>query len=499
MRSCVPAGEKMPRSGSTPLFRTSTVDSLRHTVAACAEPEATGHQEAPALPLSFRYRNVPSLDGGRSPFVEPRKEPFKLPSLALPRGHHLLCYEEAPDITPTSQGPTRRVAFSAPHSKLREAPGTPLFLPPAPLTADAVTDEHSEKRRLQRQRRQARSLCRSEKTEEEEIANLKRSSRRRSKTWQGPSGPASAVESALSTPSVLSSVLGMDSPRSSAPTTASPADLRGSIGSDWIKGAPIGSGSHGCVFKALDKQSGRLFAVKRGIVDDNSEDDKKYKDRLMEELRISKDLQHPNIVATLGFEMSKNCLSIYLEYVPGGSVASLLSEFGPLSDRLLRDSAAGLVEGLDYLHSRDPPVVHRDIKGANILVDLDFCVKLADFGCSKRSDVTTSFTTIGSIPWMAPEVVQQQDGHGRKADVWSLGCALIEMASAEKPWGKGAFENVMYALRHIAEPGNIPPIPDALDEEGEEFVRGCLNRDPEKRPKAAHLRNYSFVHGGMLR
>lgn len=487
----------MMRSGSTPLFRTSTVDSLRprHTVAACAEPEATGHQEAPALPLnrSFRYRHIPSLDGGRSPFVEPRKEPFKLPSLALPRGHHLFCYEEAPDITPTSQGPTRRVAFSAPSSKLGEAPSTPLFLPPAPLTADTATDEHLEKRRLQRRRRQARSLCRSEKTEEEEIANLKRSSRPRHKTWQGPTGTA------LSTPSVVSSGLGIDSPWSSAPTSACLADLRSSIGSDWIKGAPIGSGSHGCVFKALDKQSGRLFAVKRAIVDDNSEDDKKYKDRLMEELKICKDLRHPNIVATLGFEMSKNCLSIYLEYVPGGSVASLLSEFGPLSDRLLRDSAAGLVEGLHYLHSRDPPVVHRDVKGANILVDLDFCVKLADFGCSKRSDVTTSFTTIGSIPWMAPEVVQQQDGHGRKADVWSLGCAVIEMASAEKPWGKGAFENVMYALRHIAEPGNIPPIPDALDEEGEEFVKACLNRDPEKRPKAADLRNYSFVHGGMLR
>jgi mitogen-activated protein kinase kinase kinase len=61
--------------------------------------------------------------------------------------------------------------------------------------------------------------------------------------------------------------------------------------------------------------------------------------------------------------------------------------------------------------------VHRDIKGANVLVDLNFCVRLADFGCSKRDDMTASYTTVGSIPWMAPEVIQREGGHGRKADI----------------------------------------------------------------------------------
>lgn len=470
------------RSGSTPSFRTSTVDPFRHPAAACGEPDSMGHQEAPALlhNRSLRHRDIPSLDGGRSPFVEPRKEPFKLPSLTLSRGHQLLGSEDALDATTTSHPPTRRVAFSAPNTKQDEAPGTPLFLPAAPLTADAAIGEHSEKRKLRRQRQRQRSLPMlpstsiqsSEKTDkEEEVAQLKRSSRcRRHKTWQGAGGAALSVEAALSTRSALSSAPCMDSPRSSVPTTASPADLTSGISSDIAVGAPIGSGSYGCVCKALDKQSGRLFAVKKGIMVDNG-DDKAYNDRLMEELKICKDLWHPNIVITLGFEMSKNCLSIYLEYVPGGSVASLLNEFGPFNATLLQDAVMCVVEALHYLHSQDPPVVHRDIKGANMLVDLDFCVKLADFGCSKRSDMTTSFTTVGSIPWMAPEVVQQQDGYGRKADVWSLGCAMIEMATAEKPWGKGAFENVMYALRHIAEPGNIPAIPDSLDEEGEEFVR----------------------------
>merc|ERR1712137_1117989 len=113
------------------------------------------------------------------------------------------------------------------------------------------------------------------------------------------------------------------------------------------------------------------------------------------------------------------------EYVAGGSMASMLREFGALPTNLLRDATSGLVEGLNYLHSQNPPVIHRDIKGANILVDLDFCVKLSDFGCSKRNNVTKSFTTTGSIPWMAPEVIQQQDGFGRKADIWSLGCSMM--------------------------------------------------------------------------
>merc|ERR1719188_1507119 len=116
-----------------------------------------------------------------------------------------------------------------------------------------------------------------------------------------------------------------------------------------------------------------------------------------------------------------------------------------------------MLKGLDYLHTRRPPVVHRDIKCANILVDLNFSVKLADFGCSRQQDVTTSFTTIGSIPWMAPEVIQQHDGYGRKADIWSLGCTVIEMFTAEKPWGNAFFDNIMYAMSHIGLSEALPP------------------------------------------
>jgi len=233
--------------------------------------------------------------------------------------------------------------------------------------------------------------------------------------------------------------------------------------------------------------------VKKALIEERTEDDCKYRDRLEQELEICKDLRHPHIVSYLGHDYAESHLYIYLEYVSGGSLASVLNEFGPIEGPLLRKSTRGLVEGLSYLHTRSPPVVHRDIKGANILVDLNFCLKLADFGCSKRDIDTKSFTTMGSIPWMAPEVIQQQDGHGRKADVWSLGCTIIEMATADKPWGRDTFDNMMFALKQIGLSDETPPIPEGLPPSGSEFVGSCVQRMACDRPAATELLKYDFI------
>mmetsp|Transcript_7901 Transcript_7901/g.16308 ORF Transcript_7901/g.16308 Transcript_7901/m.16308 type:complete len:96 (-) Transcript_7901:37-324(-) len=93
---------------------------------------------------------------------------------------------------------------------------------------------------------------------------------------------------------------------------------------------------------------------------------------------------------------------------------------------------------------------------------------------------------------MAPEVILQRDGYGRKADLWSFGCAVVEMATAENPWGKDAFENVMYALKHISMTDAIPPIPE-LDEAADAFLRACLQRTPERRPSASELLRHPWL------
>jgi len=252
----------------------------------------------------------------------------------------------------------------------------------------------------------------------------------------------------------------------------------------WKKGSQIGHGSYGSVHLARDMQDGFIFAVKkaRGEADDGG-----YCEKLRRELEICEDLRHPNIVSCLGHEVVKGHLCIYLEYVPGGSLRSHLEEFGALEEPLLRKASRGILKGLDYLHTHNPPVVHRDLKGANVLVDLSFCCKLADFGCSKRSTQTQSFTSCGSAQWCAPEVFKDELGFGRKADIWSFGCVVLEMATAADPWGKGVFDNMMQVVHVICMSQRTPPIPEAVPPVGKELAGRCLKRSPEDRPHCPEL------------
>jgi mitogen-activated protein kinase kinase kinase len=289
---------------------------------------------------------------------------------------------------------------------------------------------------------------------------------------------------------MMSARADVDAPRSIASSTSTP--IHDGIASSivrWRKGEKIGVGSQGCVHKALNLSNGHIFVVKESVVND-----KDYQEKLQKELDICKDLVHRNIVRCLGHECVEHHMYVQLEYISGGSLRGILSEFGPLEMELLPKAMRQLLEGLQYLHSRSPPVVHRDIKSANVLVGQDFCLKLADFGCSKRDDITTSYTTTGSVLWMAPEVIRgNQGGHGRKADIWSLGCVFIEMATAEKPWGNNAFENFLQAMRHIDASDASPPIPATLPGKAYDLISQCVQRDPHYRPKASELLVHDFV------
>lgn len=271
------------------------------------------------------------------------------------------------------------------------------------------------------------------------------------------------------------------------------ASVDGQEGVSWVRGARLGSGSYGTVYKAMDRNSGKMFAVKEIVIGTHAHKENKEKVKLDMELEICRSLRHPNIVSYMGHTFTDEHLYIFLEYVPGGSMKSVVQEFGPLGDTSLRLATMGMVEGLNYLHTQNPPVVHRDIKAANLLVDLEMCVKLADFGCSKCSADTQSFTTVGSVPWMAPEVLLLEGGHGRKADIWSVGCTIIELATAENPWGKNAFDNIMYAMQHIALSNTAPPIPEALCPDGRNLIEQCVSRIAPERPTPGELLDHPFL------
>lgn len=263
----------------------------------------------------------------------------------------------------------------------------------------------------------------------------------------------------------------------------------------WVRGDYIGHGSFGRVFRALNPMTGELIAVKEVHLDLRSKSDQNLKDVLENEIDVIRSLRHPNIVGYLGCDWIGSSLYMYLEYMPGGSLASVLDRFGPLEECLIADYTRQLLLGLEYLHTRNPYVVHRDIKGANVLVGIDSLVKLADFGCSKKAKETMSFAIGGSIPWMAPEVIAHSR-YGRACDIWSFGCLIIEMATAAPPWGE--FDNIISAMIKIGMSGETPPVPDTLSKKCRNFLLRCLQHEASRRLSSSELLCEDFLQNPVL-
>ena len=261
----------------------------------------------------------------------------------------------------------------------------------------------------------------------------------------------------------------------------------------WTKGDNLGSGSFGNVFLGLNSDTGELFAVKEvGVSKKDDASQCEAIEQLQQEVELLSRLQHPNIVRYVGIEREATALYIFLEYVPGGSIASLLGRFGRFEESVISVYTRQILIGLDYLHAQR--TVHRDIKGANILVEKSGRIKLADFGMAKtlveQMSATRSFK--GSAFWMAPEVIRQK-GHGVAADIWSVGCTVLEMATGKPPWSECSGQ--VQAIFKIASSKELPVIPDFLSPEASEFILLCLQRDPNMRPDSADLLAHQFVVG----
>jgi mitogen-activated protein kinase kinase kinase len=218
-----------------------------------------------------------------------------------------------------------------------------------------------------------------------------------------------------------------------------------------MKGSLIGRGTFGDVYLGLNPISGELMAVKQvelPVENSATEERKKFMvEALRREIELLRELEHENIVQYLGSQTDESYFSIFLEYVPGGSVAGLLASYGAFQEPLVKSFVRQILKGLNYLHHKD--IVHRDIKGANVLVDNKGGVKITDFGISKKLEENIMIqgspqsqqtntaahrpSLQGSIYWMAPEVVKQTH-YTRKADIWSLGCMVVEMFTGDHPF-----------------------------------------------------------------
>ncbi|XP_030504291.2 mitogen-activated protein kinase kinase kinase ANP1 [Cannabis sativa] len=265
----------------------------------------------------------------------------------------------------------------------------------------------------------------------------------------------------------------------------------------WRKGELIGCGAFGRVYMGMNLDSGELLAVKQVLIAANSASKEKTQTHLKEleeEVKLLKNLSHPNIVRYLGTVREEDTLNILLEFVPGGSISSLLGKFGSFPEAVVRAYTHQLLLGLEYLHKNG--IMHRDIKGANILVDNKGCIKLADFGASKQvvelATISGAKSMKGTPYWMAPEVILQT-GHNFSADIWSVGCTVIEMATGKPPWSQQYQE--VAALFHIGTTKSHPPIPEYLSSEAKDFLLKCLQKEPNSRPAASELLQHPFVTG----
>uniref|UniRef100_A0A665U1C0 Mitogen-activated protein kinase kinase kinase kinase n=1 Tax=Echeneis naucrates TaxID=173247 RepID=A0A665U1C0_ECHNA len=252
----------------------------------------------------------------------------------------------------------------------------------------------------------------------------------------------------------------------------------------------VGSGTYGDVYKARNIQTGELAAVK--IIKLEAGDDFSI---IQQEIFMVKECMHHNIVAYFGSYLCREKLWICMEYCGGGSLQDIYHVTGPLSELQIAYVCRETLQGLGYLHIKGK--MHRDIKGANILLTDNGDVKLADFGVAAKITATIAKrkSFIGTPYWMAPEVaaVEKNGGYNQLCDIWAVGITSIELAELQPPM----FElHPMRALFLMSKSSFQPP---KLKDKNKwstafhNFVKVSLTKNPKKRPTAEKLLSHVFV------
>ncbi|KAF9891132.1 hypothetical protein FE257_005068 [Aspergillus nanangensis] len=268
-----------------------------------------------------------------------------------------------------------------------------------------------------------------------------------------------------------------------------------------IRGQLIGKGTYGRVYLGMNADNGEVLAVKQVEINPRiaGQDKEKIKDMVAamdQEIDTMQHLEHPNIVQYLGCERGELSISIYLEYISGGSIGSCLRKHGKFEESVVRSLTSQALGGLSYLHNQG--ILHRDLKADNILLDLDGTCKISDFGISKKSDNIygndSTNSMQGSVFWMAPEVIHSQgQGYSAKVDIWSLGCVVLEMFAGRRPWSK---EEAIGAIFKLGSLSQAPPIPDDvsmnISPAALAFMYDCFTVDTFDRPTAQTLLRHPF-------
>ncbi|KEQ58123.1 Pkinase-domain-containing protein [Aureobasidium melanogenum CBS 110374] len=246
----------------------------------------------------------------------------------------------------------------------------------------------------------------------------------------------------------------------------------------------LGSGSFGVVYKAVEKATGDLVAIKH-IDLEGSDDDIQ---EIQQEIALLSTCSSEHVTRYKASFVRGVKLWIVMEYLGGGSCLDLLKS-GPITEAQIAIIMRELLLGLDYLHNTGK--IHRDIKAANVLLSSSGRVKIADFGVAAQLTNIQSqrLTFVGTPFWMAPEVIQEA-GYDFKADIWSLGITAMELANGEPPHSQVHPMKVLFLI-----PKEKAPRLEGgtWSREFRDFVALCLNKDADTRPTAKTLLKHKFI------
>ncbi|XP_060176998.1 serine/threonine-protein kinase CTR1-like isoform X1 [Lycium barbarum] len=247
---------------------------------------------------------------------------------------------------------------------------------------------------------------------------------------------------------------------------------------DLVLREKIGAGSFGTVHRA--DWNGSDVAVK--ILMEQDFHPERFKE-FLREVAIMKRLRHPNIVLFMGAVIQRPNLSIVTEYLSRGSLFRLLHKPGAremLDEKRRLCMAYDVANGMNYLHKRNPPIVHRDLKSPNLLVDKKYTVKVCDFGLSRLKENTflSSKTAAGTPEWMAPEVIRDEPSN-EKSDVYSFGVILWELATLQQPWSN---LNASQVIAAVGFDRKRPDIPRNLNPAVATIIEACWADEPWRRP-----------------
>ncbi|GJM93450.1 hypothetical protein PR202_ga10008 [Eleusine coracana subsp. coracana] len=256
----------------------------------------------------------------------------------------------------------------------------------------------------------------------------------------------------------------------------------------WTRLQTLGRGASGAVVSlAADAASGQLFAVKSARAPSAASA------ALRREQAVMSGLSSPHVLRCIGGAGEEDEYHLFLEYAPGGSLADAAARNGGrLDERAVVAYAADVARGLAYLHARS--VVHGDVKPRNVVVGADGRAKLADFGCARIAAAGEPARPIGGTPaFMATEVARGEE-QGPAADVWAVGCTVVEMATGRAPWsGVVDDDDVFAAVHRIGYTDAVPEVPAWMSAEGKSFLACCFARNAGDRPTAAQLLEHPFL------